>query len=57
MNLNAKKITFIHENGTIATFNGNLIKDCKKLIGCSYDKIRKLLKHQRANIDGWKIYE
>ena len=57
MNLNAKKITFIHENGTIAAFNENLIKDCKKLIGCSYDKIRKLLKHQRANIDGWKIYE
>lgn len=57
MNPNAKKIAFIHENGTIAAFNGNLIKDCKKLTGCSYDKIRKLLKHQRTNIDGWKICE
>lgn len=54
-NSNAKKITFIHESGKVAEFNGNFYKESKLLTGYGYHTMKKLLDGRAKILHGWKL--
>jgi uncharacterized protein YdgA (DUF945 family) len=54
-NSNAKKITFIHESGKVAEFNGNFYKESKLLTGYGYHTMKKLIDGKAKILHGWKL--